>query len=176
MREEYTPCLDTQWLNAVNLPSVINTFSITYVNRNGNRVMPCYASIYYFLKIFFESFWYPGAAWEINLGIAPFKIFSTMAAQGSTLYKKVAYNVIWILEIIQYTPRVLPVYICLPLNISAAEGLDVFYVRVHPGGHACACMYLRVCSCVYVTHCGVFPRDKTAAPGPLQPSPQANSD
>lgn len=96
-----------------------------------------------------------------------------MAARGSTRYKKVAYNIIWILEIIQYAPCVLPVlYVCLPLNISAALGLHspFFYVRVHPGGFACACMH--TCLCVHLTHCGMFPGDKTAVPGPLQPSPK----
>lgn len=58
----------------------------------------------------FRIFWYPAAAWEINVGITSFEMFSTMAAQGSTLNKKVAYYIIWILEI----HTVSAACICLP--------------------------------------------------------------
>lgn len=52
MRVELIPWLDTQWLNAVNVASFINTFSISHVERKGNQVMPCYASAYIILKSF----------------------------------------------------------------------------------------------------------------------------
>lgn len=140
------------------------------------EIESCYASyecIYYLLKIF-SNLLYPGAAREINLEITSFKTPSTMVAQGFSLYNNVVYNIIWILEIIQYTQWAPPVCIRLPLDISAAEGASSLlsvYVCILADAHK---KYSRVCSCV--SRCGMFPRDKTAMLGPLQPSPQASSD
>lgn len=125
-------------------PMLLTHFSITSTNQNGNQVMPYYASIYYFSKI------------VLNLLISCSSLGNKLrnhffqnppnnGSPGIHLYKKVAYNIIWVLEIIQCSHSECCLYISGSLWISQLLRELLLLMCVWILGHS----HVHVCTCVF---------------------------
>lgn len=125
-------------------PLLLTHFSITYINQNGNQVMPYYASIYYFSKIVLNLL-ISCSSMGNKLRNHFFQNPPNNGNPGIHLYKKVAYNIIWILLIIQYTQSERCLYISGSLWISQLlrELLLLMYVWFLEHSHVH--LYVLVC-------------------------------